>query len=215
MIRPVAIRAALFDFGGVITTSPFEAFARYELEHDLPERFLRTVNSTDPDNNAWALLERGELDLEGFNSHFGDEAERLGHRVPGRDVLALLMGDVRPEMIVAVRRCSEHPNITTGLLTNNFVAFGREGEPGGLGSIVDLFDAVIESSQVGVRKPEPRFYELACEALSIEPAEAVFLDDLGTNLKTARAMGMTTIKVVDPAQAIADLEQVLGIPLQD
>jgi len=205
----------LFDFGGVITTSPFEAFARYERDHDLPAQFLRTVNSTDPDANAWARLERAQIDLDGFDRAFAAESEVLGHRVPGRDVLMLLLGDVRTEMVTAIRRCAEQPGLQTGLLTNNFVAFGEEDTPGGFRAIVDLFDVVIESSQVGVRKPEQRFYELACEALSIEPTEAVFLDDLGTNLKTARAMGMTTIKVVDPAQAIADLEEVLGIELRD
>lgn len=203
----------LFDFGGVITTSPFDAFARFERERGLPEGFLRTVNATDPDHNAWARLERNELTLKEFDLAFADEAEALGHRVPGDEVLGLLMGDVRPAMVEAVRRCHQHPDFVTGLLTNNIVAFGGEDTPGGFRPIIELFDAVIESSQVGVRKPEPAFYELACRALAIEPHEAVFLDDLGPNLKTARAMGMTTIKVVDASAAIAELQAVLGIPL--
>ena len=209
---PTVIRAALFDFGGVILSSPFEAFARYERSHDLPDGFLRTVNATNPDTNAWARLERSEVDLAGFAELFTSESAALGHVVDGADVLGLLSGDIRPDMVEAVRRCGER--LITGLLTNNFLVAAdhvdRESE---MGAIFGLFDAVIESSKVGVRKPDPRFYELACEQLAIGPAEAVFLDDLGINLKPARAMGMTTIKVTDPSVALAELEAVVGFPL--
>ncbi|MGZ4681735.1 MAG: HAD-IA family hydrolase [Acidimicrobiales bacterium] len=209
---PPVIRAALFDFGGVILSSPFDAFAAFEREHALPEGFLRKVNATDPDTNAWARLERSEVDLEEFAELFTDESAALGHRVDGHEVLALLAGEVRPEMVEAVRRCSER--LTTGLLTNNFIASdGRGMQDSPLGEILSLFDAVIESSVVGVRKPDPLFYEIACTTLGIEPSEAVFLDDLGVNLKPARLMGMLTIKVTDPAVALAELEQVLGFPL--
>jgi putative hydrolase of the HAD superfamily len=204
----VTITAALFDFGGVILSSPFEAFAHYERSRDLPAGFLRRVNSTDPDTNAWARLERNQVDLDEFCALFEAEAEALGHRVDAREVLGLLSGELRPAMVEAVRRCSER--LATALLTNNVA--GMSGHPEGTG-VLSLFDAIIESSQVGVRKPDPRFYELACERLGIEPQEAVFLDDLGVNLKPARAMGMTTIKVDDPAQAIRELEQVVGFPL--
>ncbi len=212
------IRAALFDFGGVILSSPFEAFAAFERERGLPVDFLRTVNATDPDTNAWAALERSEVSLEEFGRRFALESKALGHEVDGGDVLALLQGRLRPRMVEAVRRCSDR--LTTGLLTNNFVLpadpvdgqahVDREGE---MAEVLGLFDAVIESSKVGVRKPDPRFYELACERLRIEPREAVFLDDLGVNLKPAKAMGMTTIKVVDPDEAITALESVVGFPL--
>ncbi|MGZ4710427.1 MAG: HAD-IA family hydrolase [Acidimicrobiales bacterium] len=209
---PPVIRAALFDFGGVILLSPFDAFAAFEREHALPEGFLRKVNATDPDTNAWARLERSEVDLEEFAELFTDESAALGHRVDGHEVLALLAGEVRPDMVEAVRRCSER--LTTGLLTNNFIASdGRGMQDSPLGEILSLFDAVIESSVVGVRKPDPLFYEIACTTLGIEPSEAVFLDDLGVNLKPARLMGMLTIKVTDPAVALAELEQVLGFPL--
>jgi len=204
----VPVTAALFDFGGVILSSPFEAFARYEEDHDLPPRFLRTVNATDPDDNAWARLERSEVDLDGFATAFAAESEALGHRVPGHDVLGLLAGDVRPEMVEAVRRCRER--LKTALLTNNVI--GLESNRA-VAEIVALFDTVVESSVVGVRKPDPRFYEIACERLDIDPTDAVFLDDLGINLKPARAMGMTTIKVDDPAVAIAELESVVGFAL--
>jgi len=208
----MAVRAALFDFGGVILSSPFEAFARYERERGLPEGFIRSVNATDPDRNAWALLERSELTVDDFDQAFASESEALGHRVPGHDVLALLSGDLRPAMVEAVRRCSARMH--TALLTNNIVVVDAKAMAGTAhGEVLDLFDAIIESSRVGVRKPEQRFYELALEALGIEAHEAVFLDDLGVNLKPARAMGMTTIKVGDPTVAIAELEAVVGFPL--
>jgi putative hydrolase of the HAD superfamily len=207
------IRAALFDFGGVILTSPFEAFVRYERENDLPEGFIRRLNATNPDDNAWAKLERSEVDLAGFCDLFEAEARTAGHELVGQDVIGLLSGDLRPEMVEAVRRCSQR--LVTGLLTNNFVIgeghVDRESE---MADVLSMFDAIIESSKVGVRKPDPAFYELACEQLGIEPTEAVFLDDLGINLKPARALGMTTIKVVDPAVAITELESVVGFPLR-
>lgn len=209
---PPVIKAALFDFGGVILSSPFEAFARFERERGLPDGFLRRVNATDPDTNAWARLERSEVDLAQFAPLFAAESAALGHAVDGGDLLGLLSGDVRPAMVEAVRRCSER--LATGLLTNNFLVAAdhvdREHE---MSEVLGLFDVIVESSKVGVRKPDPRFYELACEALGIEPADAVFLDDLGVNLKPARAMGMTTIKVGDPAVALAELEAVVGFPL--
>jgi putative hydrolase of the HAD superfamily len=216
------IRAALFDFGGVILSSPFEAFADYERRHGLPDGLIRKLNATNPDTNAWARLERSEVDLGQFAAIFSDEARDAGYEVDGAAVLGLLGGTVRPAMVEALRRCSER--LITGLLTNNFVPRDRRAEvdpdadPTGRASqiaeIMGLFDGIVESSKVGVRKPDPRFYEMACELLEIEPHEAVFLDDLGINLKPAREMGMTTIKVVDPEQAIAELEAVVGFPLR-
>lgn len=204
----MTITTALFDFGGVILSSPFEAFARYEQENDLPIDFIRSVNATDPDTNAWARLERAELDVAGFVEAFAEESAALGHEIPGRVILDLLVGDLRPEMVEAVRRCGER--LKLGLLTNNFAAMDAGGP---IGEVLSLFDVIVESSRVGVRKPDPAFYELACEMLDIEPKDAVFLDDLGINLKPARAMGMTTIKVDDPAVAIAELSEVVGFPL--
>ena len=201
--------AALFDFGGVILTSPFEAFNHYEAANGLPHGFLRGVNTRNPDDNAWAQLERNEVDLAGFATLFEAESAAAGHRVSGHDVLALLQGELRPEMVEAVRRCAAQ--LKTGLLTNNFTSAAGATHP--FAEVLSLFDVIIESSVVGVRKPDPRFYELACEQLGIVPTDAVFLDDLGINLKPARALGMQTIKVGDPAVALAELEQILGFPL--
>ncbi len=209
-------RAVLFDFGGVILTSPFEAFTNYERRCGLPEGFLRTVNATNPDTNAWARLERGELSVSDFDLAFAAESELMGHRVAGGDVLALLAGELRPEMVSALRQITTDGRFVTALLTNNFLGStdgSSSGSPPQWDPVLDMFDAVIESSQIGVRKPDRRFYELACEELGIQPAEAVFLDDLGINLKPARDMGMVTIKVTDPAVALAELGDVIGLSL--
>lgn len=200
----------LWDFGGVILSSPFEAFNRYEEDHALPTDFIRSVNATDPDTNAWARLERTEIGPAEFDTAFADESERLGHRVPGADVLALLSGAVRPEMVVALDRVIE-AGYRTACITNNVAGGGARPE---VDAIMARFDHVIESSKVGIRKPEPRIYELACEAVGVAPTECVYLDDLGINLKPAAAMGMATIKVLSGEQAIADLERVLGIGLR-
>ena len=203
------IKAVLWDFGGVILSSPFEAMRRFEEDQGLPADFFRTLNAENPHDNAWAKLERNEVSIDGFCDLFEAEAVEAGHKVDGRAVLALLLGDIRPQMVEAVKRCKER--LKVGLLTNNF-AWGEGPEE--IKAIVALFDAVVESSKVGIRKPEARFYELACELLGIEPHEAVFLDDLGVNLKPARAMGMTTIKVEDPDAALDELERVVGFPVR-
>ncbi len=212
-----AITAALFDFGGVILSSPFEAFARYERANDLPPDFIRTLNATNPDDNAWAKMERSQVSIPEFCALFEAEARAAGHDIDAEAVLAGLRGEIRPAMVEALRRCKAR--LKTACLTNNFVApapedAGARMDPESYEGVMDLFDVVVESSKAGCRKPDPRFYEIACELLEIEPAEAVFLDDLGINLKPAAAMGMTTIKVVDPDDAIAKLEQVVGFPLR-
>jgi putative hydrolase of the HAD superfamily len=207
-------KAVLWDFGGVILSSPFEAFRRYESERDLPVDFIRSVNTTNPHSNAWALLERGEITLDQFGDLFAAESDALGHRVPGADVLSLLAGDVRPEMVAMLDRV-KNAGYLVACLTNNVVggdgAFNSgEDRARQIAEIMARFDAIVESSKVGVRKPEPRFYEIACELLGVKPEECVFLDDLGINLKPAAAMGMTTIKVTTAAQAITDLSAALG-----
>jgi putative hydrolase of the HAD superfamily len=204
------VRAVLWDFGGVILSSPFDAFARYERERGLPEGFLRQLNATDPDTNAWAKLERSEVDLAGVAELYEAEAEAAGQRVDAGAVLALLSGELRPAMVQALRRIREE-GLHQACLTNNVA--GTEAVRPELAEVMALFDTVLESSKLGVRKPDPRFYELALEAVGVAPTEAVFLDDLGVNLKPARALGITTIKVVDPDAALRDLQEVLGFSL--
>jgi putative hydrolase of the HAD superfamily len=200
----------MFDFGGVISSSPFEAFAHLEAARGLPPDFIRTVNATNPDTNAWAQLERAEVDLETFSKLWSEEARALGHELEGRLVLERLAGEIRPQMVAAIRQC--RTRYKTACLTNNFTR-AEAALSDEVAAVYSLFDAILESRVLGVRKPDPRFYELACEALEVQPGECVFLDDLGVNLKPARALGMRTIKVTDPAVALAELGEVLGMSL--
>jgi putative hydrolase of the HAD superfamily len=212
------IRAVFWDFGGVISTSPFEAFNRLERERGLPLDFIRTINATNPDHNAWARLERNEIRLSEFDRVFAGETRAAGFELSGLAVIEILSGDLRPEMVEAIRRC--RGRFINACLTNN-IQVGDDGNlpfsperVAAFREVIALFDAVIESSRTGLRKPNPLFYERACELVKVAPAEVVFLDDLGINLKPAKAMGMTTIKVIDSAQALSDLETVLGMPLR-
>ncbi len=202
----MTIRAVMFDFGGVISSSPFEAFADLESERGLPKDFIRTVNATNPDHNAWAQLERGHISIDEFSTLWSAEARALGHDLDGRLVLEKLGGAIRPEMVAAIEGC--RLKYKTACLTNNF---GSAELPTSqeVASVYRLFDAVIESRVIGVRKPDPHFYEIACSTLGVRPDESVFLDDLGVNLKPARAMGMHTIKVANPNSALAELKVLL------
>lgn len=206
------LEAVIWDFGGVFTTSPFEAFTRYEEANGLPKDFVRSVNAVNIQENAWAKLERSEVTAEEFDVLFRDESRALGHEVPGKDILGLLSGDVRPAVVEALKICKSH--VKVGCITNN----APVGKGAGMSSdskkaaqvseIMSLFDHLIESSKLGIRKPDPRIYALMCEALDVDPNKCVYLDDLGINLKPARAMGMHTIKVLNEAQLLQDLRQV-------
>jgi putative hydrolase of the HAD superfamily len=211
------IEAVLWDFGGVLTTSPFEAFNRYERERGLPRDFIRTINATNPETNAWARFESSEVDLHQFDTLFAVESEAAGYRVPGREVIELLSGDVRPRMVQALQRIKQHYSVAC--ITNNV----RSGHGPGMASsseranrvaeVMALFDLVVESSVEGIRKPNPKIYQLTCERLGVAPERAVFLDDLGINLKPARALGMQTIKVLSEQQAIEELSAMLDLQL--
>ncbi len=207
----------IFDFGGVITASPFDAFRAMEDERGLPRGLVRRINSANPDGNAWALFERGEIDEDRFDALFAEEAGALGHILPGRDVLARLAGDLRPRMVTALDRLADR-GYRLGCVTNNMPS-GHGSQmsrtPDAADAIADVmkrFDHVVESSKSGVRKPDPRVYEMACAALGVEPGSCVYLDDLGINCKPAAAMGMHAIKVTGEDQALADLERALDLP---
>jgi putative hydrolase of the HAD superfamily len=209
------VTAVVFDLGGVITESPMHAFAVYEAEAGLPDGLIRRLNSTDPDTNAWARYERNELDIAGFCAAFEAEAAAAGHRVDATRVLAALAGELRPEMVAAVERLRA-AGFPLGLLSNNVAPMERTGR---LADLLDLFDAVVESSVEGVRKPEPEIYRRALDRLStavgrrIRATDCAYLDDLGINLKPARAMGFSTVKVVDPTAALAELSALTGLRL--
>ena len=210
------IKAIFWDFGGVITSSPFEAFNKFEKENNLPLDFLRKVNSTNPDDNAWAKLERSEVNLEEFDLLFEEESNELGHAIKGKEVIALLQGQIRPEMVNALQKIKG--KLIQACLTNNIQSLKKEtfqennvSVSGKHEEIMKLFDFVIESSKVNLRKPDPAFYKLACEKAEIEPFEAVFLDDLGINLKPAKILGMKTIKVIDSINALQELQKLIPI----
>ena len=209
------VTAVVFDLGGVITESPMTAFAAYEAEASLPDGLVRRLNSTDPDTNAWARYERRELDEAGFRGVFEAAAAAAGFTVDAGRVLAALQGDLRPAMVAAVQRL-RNAGLPLALLSNNVAPMERTGR---LRELLGLFDAVVESSVEGARKPEPAIYALALKRLSeavgrsIAAADCAFLDDLGINLKPARALGMHTIKVVDPRAALAELSALTGLDL--
>ncbi|MGV2981534.1 HAD-IA family hydrolase [Camelimonas sp. ID_303_24] len=206
------IEAVIWDFGGVISSSPFEAFNRYEAERGLPKDFLRGVNAANHLDNAWAKVERNEIDNDTFDRLFAEESRALGHEVPGRDMFELLGGDIRPEMVEALRRISAR--MKTGCITNNLVVSATDNPKSVYkADVMALFHEVIESAKLGMRKPDPRIYTMMTDRLDVDPARCVYLDDLGVNLKPARELGMTTIKVIDPAVALAELERAVGFPL--
>lgn len=210
----MTIEAVIFDFGGVLTSSPFEAFARFETERGLPADIIRRTNAANHLENAWARFERAEVDIETFDRLFAEESLALGAEVRGREVLPLLQGDLRPEMVEALKRIKAQ--FRTGCITNNLPANAIGSLTGRslyIAEVMVLFDHVIESAKIGLRKPDPRIYQIMVETLKVDPKNCVYLDDLGVNLKPAREMGMTTIKVASGAQAIAELEKATGLKL--
>lgn len=216
MRQDVAFSTVIFDFGGVITSSPFEAFNRMEASRGLPQDFVRKVNSSDPDNNAWARFERAEIDAATFDTLFAKEAEALGHALDGASVIACLAGDIRPEMVAALDRLKDQ-GFRLGCITNN-VRAGRGAamaanadKASAAEAVMARFDHVIESSKAGVRKPDPRIYQMMCGALQVEASDCIYLDDLGINCKPAAALGMAAIKVTSGEQALTELGALLAL----
>lgn len=211
----MAIEAVIWDFGGVFTTSPFEAFNRLEAEKGLPKDLIRRVNATNPDHNAWALFERNEIDAARFDTLFLEESTALGHPIRGGEVLPKLSGELRPRMVAALKTCKQHFKV--GCITNNVVSEHSPGQDGAqkaagaMGQVMPLFDAIIESSKAGVRKPDPRIYLMMCDLLGVQPDACVYLDDLGINCKPAAGLGMKAIKVVDVDQTLAELAKATGL----
>ena len=210
----MTFKAVIWDFGGVITSSPFDAFNRLEHERGVETNTIRRINATDPDDNAWAKFERSEIDAAGFDAAFVAEAQAIGvDNITGMDVLACLSGDIRPRMVAALDALKAE-GLTIGCITNNV----RSGSGAGMArdpekaerveAIMARFDHVIESSKAGVRKPDPRIYEMMCEAIDTPPGDCVYLDDI--NCKPASQLGMHAIKVTGEEQALTDLRAALG-----
>ena len=204
-----------WDFGGVITSSPFEAFNSFEENNDIPKDFIRKVNSINPNENAWAQLEQSKISLEEFDDLFAKESKKLGREIQGSEVLSLLQGEIRPKIVQAIKKFKSL-GFLQACLTNNFDSEDRDvsaldDKNEERKEIMQLFDFIIESKKVGVRKPNNKFYELALSETKVAPEKTIFLDDLGINLKPARKLNISTIKVFSEQQAINELTNLTGI----
>ena len=214
-MQKLRFSSVFWDFGGVITSSPFEAFSNFELNNNLPKDFIRKVNSTNHKSNAWAQLEQSKINLEEFDVLFKKESKSLGHEVSGGQILNLLQGEIRPEMVNALEKLKKE-NFTLACLTNNFNS-GDKNQSAlddineERTKIMNNFDYIIESKELGIRKPDVEFYLKALEISGADPKKTIFLDDLGINLKPAKELGMTTIKVLDSDQALKELSNLVGI----
>lgn len=212
----MTFNTVIFDFGGVITSSPFDAFNRMEAQRGLPQDFVRSVNARNPDDNAWAKFERAECGAAEFDGLFAAEARALGHDLDGASVIACLSGDIRPEMVAAIDMLKSK-GFALGCITNNVPSGKGAGmavsdeKAAAVSAIMDRFNHIIESSKAGVRKPDPRIYAMMCAALAVSPSQCIYLDDLGINCKPAAAMGMAAIKVTSGAQALNDLGALLAL----
>jgi putative hydrolase of the HAD superfamily len=207
-------RAVIFDLGGVVFPSPFEAFDTYDHGNDLEKGTMRALIRRSSESGAWAALERGELSMDEFVVALEAEALATGLQLDARRLMGLIGSSLgpRPEMAHAITQIRA-TGLRTAALTNNWADEKQRSSPSGLRE-TGLFDVIVESAIEGLRKPDPRIYALALARLDVLASEAVFLDDLGMNLKPARAMGMTTIKVVHPDDALAELETILGFALR-
>ena len=204
-----------WDFGGVITSSPFEAFNSFEENNHIPKDFIRKVNSINPNENAWAQLEQSKISLEEFDGLFAKESKKLGREIQGSEVLSLLQGKIRPKIVQAIKKFKSL-GFLQACLTNNFDSEDRDvsaldDKNKEREEIMQLFDFIIESKKVGVRKPNNKFYELALSETKVAPEKTIFLDDLGINLKPARKLNISTIKVFSEQQAINELTNLTGI----
>ena len=200
-------KAIIWDFGGVITSSPFDAFNEFEEVNGLPKDIIRTINSENPDINAWAQFESNSITIDQFDDLFLKEAKAKGFDIKGRDIIKLLKGSIRENMVSFLRELKA--DFKLGCITNNVKPSSEENTDNETKEAMSIFDHVIESSIVGIRKPNPEIYMMSCDALNVSPDQCIYLDDLGINLKPARELGMTTIKVIQPEDAIQEVRNLL------
>ena len=200
-------KAIIWDFGGVITSSPFDAFNEFEEVNGLPKDIIRTINSENPDMNAWAQFESNSITIDQFDDLFLKEAKAKGFDIKGRDIIKLLKGSIRENMVSFLRELKA--DFKLGCITNNVKPSSEENTDNETKEAMSIFDHVIESSIVGIRKPNPEIYMMSCDALNVSPDQCIYLDDLGINLKPARELRMTTIKVIQPEDAIQEVRNLL------
>jgi putative hydrolase of the HAD superfamily len=211
------IEAVIFDLGGVVLGSPLHAIRAYERELGLAHNAINRVAAETAPHGAWSRLERSELEMETFYAEFEADCLAADLTISARAMMQRMAGATEPResMLEAIRRI-RGAGLRAAALTNNWAtAEETSASRDGTRALSDLFDVFVESSVEGLRKPDPRIYELTCERLDVAPARAAFLDDIGYNLKPARALGMTTIKVDEPEPALQELGRVLGLQLLD
>lgn len=192
------IVGVIFDLGGVVLNSPFEAIAEYERVQKLDGNAINLIIGASGEHGAFARLERGEITVEQFALPFQQDCVLAGFAhdaVDGSHLINQIIASCtpRPLMLHTLQLLRNEPMVRTAALTNNFIA-ERGAFVDAAKQVHPLFDVVVESAVEHIRKPDPAIYKLTCERLEIEPVNCIFLDDIGRNLKPARAMGMRTIK---------------------
>ena len=206
------IQTIIFDFGGVITDSPIEGFKKLEKFYGISKGVISSIVMTNPDNNAWAKSERGEIDIQTFIEEFNLEAKKLGYNLNAKEILKQLYGPLRPLMVEKIASLSKNYQLIclTNVLKGVHVFSPKERKKE-VDHVLSFFDKIYESCEIGMRKPEKRIYRYLLDDLKIKPENSVFLDDLGMNLKTAKLLGINTIKVIDPIAALRELNNYLKI----
>jgi putative hydrolase of the HAD superfamily len=206
------IKTIIFDFGGVITNSPIEGFKLLEEKHGYDKGLITNINMNNPNDNAWAKSERGEIDIHTFLEEFEKEALEIGQKIDAREILQQLYGSMRENIINKIKLLSNSKKYKLICLTNVLKGvdiFTPKERVIAVSHVMRYFDKIYESYKLNMRKPETRIYQYILNEMNIKPQETVFLDDLGMNLKPARQLGINTIKVVNPKDAINELDQLL------
>jgi epoxide hydrolase-like predicted phosphatase len=216
----MSYKAVLFDLGGVVLGSPLHAIADYERELGIPANFINRVVASTAPHGGWARLERGEISMEVFFDAFENDCRQAGEEISAREMMMRMSAATKPRnaMLRAIKRLRD-AHLRVAALTNNWAtpedAEDTEQTDTASAEFREHFDVFVESRVEGLRKPDPKIYALTCERLGVTPDGCVFLDDIGSNLKTARKMGIATIKVENPEEALRELEVLVGLPLLD
>ncbi len=196
---------ALFvDFGGVLTTSVWDSFDAFCREHGLEQGAVKALFRDDPAALAdLRELETGRIAEAEFERRF---AERLGLEEAIDLIDSMFRGMLPEPIMVEAVRAARRAGVRTGLISNSWSTDHYDRE-----LLAELFDDTVISGEVGVYKPEPEIYLLACERLSVKPAACVFVDDLRENCDAAEAVGMMAILHRDPERTVAEIERLLGM----
>jgi putative hydrolase of the HAD superfamily len=205
-MSPGAYAAAIFDFGGVLTTSVWDSFAAFCRSEGLEPDAVKNLFSTDPEAlAALRQLEMGRSSEEEFEAEFG---RLLGLDHPEGLIDSMFEGmKPEPAMVDAVREIRSG-SIKTGMLSNSWSVDHYDRD-----LLAELFDDVVISAEVQLHKPQPEIYRLAAKRLEVAAEKCIFVDDLRENCEGAEAVGMTSIRFRDPAQTITELTELTGLEL--